>query len=157
MKIHINTIVAVVTASCVVAYSSRYVEAKGPLKVFILSGQSNMQGKAAASTLDAVINDPKTRDRFKHLKKDGEWVKREDVTFSPQVNVRQAMRFWVWSDPPRGRGSAFAVTEPGTRDWERHSHRFRSHPNEGAVHVSLDFRLQAGMVWIDDVSIRPAE
>ena len=53
--------------------------AKGPVKVFILSGQSNMEGKAAAYTLDAVINDPKTRDEFKHLKKDGEWVKRDDV------------------------------------------------------------------------------
>jgi len=53
--------------------------AKGPVKVFILSGQSNMQGKAAAYTLDAVIDDPKTRDEFKHLKKDGGWVKRDDV------------------------------------------------------------------------------
>jgi alpha-galactosidase len=53
--------------------------AKGPVQVFILSGQSNMQGKAAAYTLDAVIDEPKTRDQFRHLKKDGEWVKRDDV------------------------------------------------------------------------------
>jgi len=53
--------------------------AKGPVKVFILSGQSNMQGKAAAYTLDAVLGDPKQAGPFKHLKKDGKWVEREDV------------------------------------------------------------------------------
>ena len=53
-------------------------EAK-PVKVFVLAGQSNMEGKASASTLDAVLEDPKQRDAVKHLKKDGEWVKREDV------------------------------------------------------------------------------
>ena len=52
---------------------------KKPVKVFILAGQSNMEGKAAVSTLDAVINDPKTRDKFKHLKPDGKWLVRDDV------------------------------------------------------------------------------
>lgn len=53
--------------------------AKGPVKVFILSGQSNMQGKASASTIEAAINDPKTRDEFKHLKPEGQWAVRNDV------------------------------------------------------------------------------
>lgn len=53
--------------------------AKGPVKVFILSGQSNMEGKAAAHTLDAVINDPKTRAQFEHLKPNGKWLVRDDV------------------------------------------------------------------------------
>ncbi len=52
---------------------------KQPVKVFILAGQSNMEGKAAVSTLDAVINDPKTHDQFKHLKPDGKWLVRDDV------------------------------------------------------------------------------
>lgn len=65
--------------TCIVCLAAVAAQAEGKLKVFILSGQSNMQGKAAATTLDAVIKDPKTRNRFKHLKKDGEWVKREDV------------------------------------------------------------------------------
>ena len=65
-------------------------QAKVKLKVFVLSGQSNMQGKAAAYTLDAVIKDPKTRDQFKHLKKDGEWVKREDVWVSFLGNRNRA-------------------------------------------------------------------
>ena len=52
-----------------------------PVKVFILSGQSNMEGKAAVTTLDAVLNNPEHEhhDTIKHLKKDGQWVKREDV------------------------------------------------------------------------------
>lgn len=53
--------------------------AKGPVKVFILSGQSNMEGKAMVHTLDAVIADPKTHDQFKHLKTDGRWTVRQDV------------------------------------------------------------------------------
>lgn len=52
---------------------------KGPLKVFILAGQSNMEGKALASTLEAVIADAETHDEFKHLKTDGKWSVREDV------------------------------------------------------------------------------
>lgn len=74
-----NTTVTAMVVFCSLVCSVRYADAKGPVKVFILSGQSNMQGKAAAYTLDAVINDPKTHDRFKHLKKDGQWVKRNDV------------------------------------------------------------------------------
>ena len=53
--------------------------AAGPVKIFILSGQSNMEGKAAASTLAAVIDDPKTHEQFQHLRRDGEWVVRDDV------------------------------------------------------------------------------
>ena len=54
-------------------------KAKGPIKVFILSGQSNMEGKASVTTLDAVIDDAKTHDEFKHLKTDGKWTVRDDV------------------------------------------------------------------------------
>ena len=52
---------------------------RGPVKVFILAGQSNMEGKALASTLEPVIADVETRDRFKHLKADGKWSVRDDV------------------------------------------------------------------------------
>jgi len=68
-------------------------KAKGPVKVFILSGQSNMEGKAAVTTLDAVINDPNTRDQFKHLKPDGKWIVRDDVwvTYLDRKNKGRAM------------------------------------------------------------------
>ncbi len=77
-----NLRIASLATICLICGTSAAQQSKGKLKVFILSGQSNMQGKAAAYTLDAVIKDPKTRDQFKHLKKDGEWVKRGDVWVS---------------------------------------------------------------------------
>ncbi len=52
---------------------------KGPLKVFILAGQSNMEGKAVAGTLEPVLADPKEAPKFKHLKTDGKWTVRDDV------------------------------------------------------------------------------
>ena len=53
-------------------------EAK-PVQVFILAGQSNMEGKAAVTTLDAVIDDAETADKYKHLKDGDGWAKRDDV------------------------------------------------------------------------------
>ena len=62
-----------------------------PVKVFILAGQSNMEGQAVVDldgknyndgkgTLKALMNDPKKAPLFKHLKNDkGEWTVREDV------------------------------------------------------------------------------
>ena len=72
-----------IVLSCVVASATTAAgaagKAKGPVKVFILAGQSNMEGKAAAGTLDPVIADPKTREKFKHLKTGGKWTVRDDV------------------------------------------------------------------------------
>ncbi len=48
-------------------------------KVFILAGQSNMEGKANLELLEYQVDQPETRDFFKHLKKNGEWVVRDDV------------------------------------------------------------------------------
>ena len=50
-----------------------------PVKVFILAGQSNMEGKAKVSLLDYQAKQPATRDLFKHLRKDGKWIERDDV------------------------------------------------------------------------------
>ncbi len=70
---------AVAIAGVLPPAPGRAADKKKQVKVFILAGQSNMEGKAAVSTLDAVINDPKTRDKFKHLKPDGKWLVRDDV------------------------------------------------------------------------------
>ena len=51
----------------------------GPLRVFILSGQSNMEGKALASTLKPVIADAETAPKFAHLWTAGKWSVRDDV------------------------------------------------------------------------------
>lgn len=50
-----------------------------PVKVFILAGQSNMEGKAPDTLMNLQAEDPKTRDFFAHLRKDGKWIEREDV------------------------------------------------------------------------------
>src|SRR5262245_12797576 len=50
-----------------------------PVKVFILAGQSNMEGKAKVSLLEHQAGQPATEGLFKHLRKDGKWVERDDV------------------------------------------------------------------------------
>jgi alpha-galactosidase len=50
-----------------------------PLKVFILAGQSNMEGKAKMSLAEYQAEQPGTRDLFKHWRKGGKWIEREDV------------------------------------------------------------------------------
>ena len=62
-----------------------------PLKVFILAGQSNMEGQAVVDldgvdyndgkgTLGALLRDPAKSAQFKHLQgKDGKWAVRDDV------------------------------------------------------------------------------
>ncbi len=53
--------------------------AEKPAKVFILAGQSNMEGKANVSLLDYQIKAPETKELFKHLHKDGKYIVRDDV------------------------------------------------------------------------------
>ncbi len=54
--------------------------AADPVKVFILAGQSNMEGKGKVSLLEHQISQPETRALFEHLQKDGKWVERADVS-----------------------------------------------------------------------------
>ncbi len=64
--------------------------ADGPLKVFILAGQSNMQGQGfikadprrneGKGSLEHLTRDPATAGKFKHLLgNDGQWAVRDDV------------------------------------------------------------------------------
>lgn len=53
--------------------------AEKPVKVFILAGQSNMEGKAPNSLLEHQATDAKTRNLFAHLRKEGNWIIRDDV------------------------------------------------------------------------------
>jgi hypothetical protein len=50
-----------------------------PDKVFVLAGQSNMEGKAPNALLDHQATDTKTKDLFTHLRKDDKWIMRDDV------------------------------------------------------------------------------
>lgn len=57
---------------------------KSPVKVFILAGQSNMEGQGeiggGKGSLEFLAKDPASASRYKHLlDKDGKWVVRDDV------------------------------------------------------------------------------
>jgi hypothetical protein len=53
---------------------------KGPLKVFILAGDSNCEGKARTTLLEHLLSNPETAATYQHLKAaDGKWAVREDV------------------------------------------------------------------------------
>jgi len=64
-------------ASCFLAAAPLH--AADAIKVFILAGQSNMEGKAPNALLEHQAKDPKTRDLFAHLRKDDQWIVRDDV------------------------------------------------------------------------------
>jgi alpha-galactosidase len=53
--------------------------ADGLVKVFILAGQSNMEGKAPNALLDHQAGDPRTKALFAHLRKNDKWIVRDDV------------------------------------------------------------------------------
>ncbi len=82
-------------AAIIILTSSVWAEpvGKGPVKVFILAGQSNMEGAGAIrgnlqrndgkGSLEYLVKDPATADRYKHLVDEkGDWVVRDDV--------------WIW-------------------------------------------------------------
>ena len=88
--------VALLVAAVVAVVAARPAEGgkagKGPVKVFILAGQSNMEGAGAIKgnkktegkgSLEYLVKDPATAKRFAHVvDKDGKWVVRDDV--------------WIW-------------------------------------------------------------
>jgi len=51
-----------------------------PVKVFLLVGQSNMEGKAKVSLLKSQLDQPQAKERFAHLHRDSEWIIRDDVS-----------------------------------------------------------------------------
>lgn len=53
--------------------------AEGVVKVYILAGQSNMEGKAPNALFEHQATDEKTQDFFAHLRDGDEWEVRDDV------------------------------------------------------------------------------
>ena len=67
---------------CLVAsllVASPVLAADKPVKVFILAGQSNMEGKAPNTLLDHQATDAQTKELFAHLRRDDQWAVRDDV------------------------------------------------------------------------------
>jgi alpha-galactosidase len=90
-----------VLAALILAHAADVAQAgKSPVKVFILAGQSNMQGQGkikidprrneGKGSLEYLVKDPDTKARYKHLVDgNGQWVVRDDV--------------WIWYLERKGR------------------------------------------------------
>ncbi len=79
MKLRLATTGYLFLGICLLSTLSFGVDSTKKIKVFILAGQSNMEGKAKISLLEYQVDQTETRDFFKHLRKDGKWVVRDDV------------------------------------------------------------------------------
>ncbi len=73
--------IVIATVLCVLALTmTGWAEAEpGPLQVFVLVGQSNMQGAGRLVNLDGLIADWRTLPEFGHLKSGGNWTEFDDV------------------------------------------------------------------------------
>ncbi len=49
------------------------------VKVFVLAGQSNMEGKAKNTLLEHQANAPETKELFAHLRANDQWIERDDA------------------------------------------------------------------------------
>jgi len=78
-RLALRWVVAVAALAVSVAAARLSTAAEGAVKVFILAGQSNMEGKANNELLEHQAEAPETKDLFKHLRKDGKWIVRDDV------------------------------------------------------------------------------
>jgi hypothetical protein len=66
---------------------------KGPVKVFILAGQSNMEGHAGVQTLDQLGEHPTHGHLLKKIKKaDGSFIVRDDVFVSYKKGLLSRIR-----------------------------------------------------------------
>ncbi len=88
--VFLNVAVALVTSAPAQVPESAFnrdpwpVAKKGPVKVFVLAGQSNMQGHASLRTLEYLIYNEETAAEYQHWKdRDGRWTERRDV--------------WIWT------------------------------------------------------------
>jgi hypothetical protein len=68
-----------ILATSAAAILGATVSATDTVKVFVLAGQSNMEGKVQSKLMDFQATDGKTKDLFAHLRKDGQWITRDDV------------------------------------------------------------------------------
>lgn len=96
MRRHIIAIIAGIASGVWLPHATEAGQAgKSPVKVFVLAGQSNMEGQGVVDmdhekyynggkgNLDSVMRNPKTAPLYKHLKdENGAWVVSDDVWIS---------------------------------------------------------------------------
>ena len=85
MKIQSNLLTLAVLLASILTVS-----AADTVKVFILAGQSNMEGKADQKLIDHQATDAKTKDLFKHLRTGDSWTVRDDVF------IKFLKLFWIF-------------------------------------------------------------
>ncbi len=66
-------------ALAVFAAGSMAPAAEKPVKVFLLAGQSNMEGKAPNALFDRQAVAAETKGLFSHLRRADKWIERDDV------------------------------------------------------------------------------
>ena len=74
-----KTLATFAATICVLAAPLAAVAAEKTVKVFILAGQSNMEGKAKVSLLETQVKQPGTRPLFAQFEKGRKWAERDDV------------------------------------------------------------------------------
>jgi hypothetical protein len=65
--------------SIAVAVGAPILNATDTVRVFLLAGQSNMEGKADNKFIEHQATDEKTKAHLEHLRNDAEWVVRDDA------------------------------------------------------------------------------
>ncbi len=101
-------------AAVTVALASSSPAAAQKLQVYILAGQSNMQGHAKTSTLDYLADDPATAPLLERLRPNGKPVVRDDVWISYLTGGRGGDG--VGAGPLTfGYGARSQATEPGEK------------------------------------------
>jgi len=84
-KTRVTKVVASVLLACSVGMQQAKAEEakpkvfKGPVKVFLMAGQSNIGGYAGNPLLEYQSTAPETKEFFSHLRDGDKWVVRDDV------------------------------------------------------------------------------
>jgi alpha-galactosidase len=68
-----------VVAALAMAVTAQAQQDAQPWQVFVLAGQSNMEGKGAIEHLNQLLADPATADTYAHLLDGDTWTQRDDV------------------------------------------------------------------------------
>ena len=72
-------LVCAFTTLCCTSAGAEPGDSTKPVRVFILAGQSNMEGKAKLALLEYQAKQSATRDLFKHYREGDNWSERKDV------------------------------------------------------------------------------
>jgi alpha-galactosidase len=92
----------VIAASLAAAPAAQAADTAKTVKVFLLAGQSNMQGMFFTPDMEKQAEDPKYKDLYKNLRKDGKWIVRDDVFLKQGKRLSPLTRF-------RGHGSGDTI------------------------------------------------